>query len=351
MGDTFSIRNINATIGALEVGILICMFLLGVSTVQAYVYYSRFQLDNWKIKAMVASVLALEWAHSICIAHTFYTITVLEYGHIEKLVTTSISLRISIIFCSAVSSMVQMFFANRVRRFTGKPHIAIFCYVLIVWRVGVGMVAAAGAMENTNIIVFKAKYKWIMMFYALGTTIDLTIAISLCYSLIKHRKTSIKKTVRLIDSLIAWTIETGAMTGLSSAALLVCFESMPDNFIWLAIYFYIDRLYSNSLFSILIARASRSRMQNLVIESTGEGLKTSIAPRFAPVITTTQQLDTAQSRSGYTDHFVVEMVKQSDITESHSSSTGLDLPSAINFTALDVIQKDEFLCEEKRLGK
>jgi hypothetical protein len=53
MADTFSVRNIDSTIGALEVGILVCMFLLGTSTVQAYTYYSRFPLDNWKTKTLV----------------------------------------------------------------------------------------------------------------------------------------------------------------------------------------------------------------------------------------------------------------------------------------------------------
>ena len=40
MADTFSIWNINATIQALEIGVLICMSLLGVFSVAAFL--SRF---------------------------------------------------------------------------------------------------------------------------------------------------------------------------------------------------------------------------------------------------------------------------------------------------------------------
>jgi predicted membrane-bound mannosyltransferase len=54
--DTFTLHDINATLGALEVGVLICMFLLGASTVQAYVYYSKFPRDDWKIKNLVSLV-------------------------------------------------------------------------------------------------------------------------------------------------------------------------------------------------------------------------------------------------------------------------------------------------------
>jgi hypothetical protein len=51
---------------------------------------------------------ALEWAHSLCIAHTFYIITILEYGHIEELAAMPMSLIISVILSSIVSTMVQV---------------------------------------------------------------------------------------------------------------------------------------------------------------------------------------------------------------------------------------------------
>jgi predicted membrane-bound mannosyltransferase len=54
--DVFTLETINATLGALEVGVLICMFLLGASTVQAYVYYSRFPRDDWRIKSLVSLI-------------------------------------------------------------------------------------------------------------------------------------------------------------------------------------------------------------------------------------------------------------------------------------------------------
>ena len=59
MADTFSMRDINVTLGAFEVGVLICMFLLGASTVQAYVYYGRFPLDPWPVKALVSVFCAV----------------------------------------------------------------------------------------------------------------------------------------------------------------------------------------------------------------------------------------------------------------------------------------------------
>jgi hypothetical protein len=138
-------------------------------------------------------------------------VTILQFGHIEEVAVTPVSLKFSVVLSSAVSTMVQvrinpnalgaesqipcfqLFFADRVRRFSGNWYIFIFLGVLSLWRLGVGIWATVGAMETANIIIFGRKYRWSMMFYALGSTIDLTIAISLCYFLLKHRKTSIKK--------------------------------------------------------------------------------------------------------------------------------------------------------------
>jgi hypothetical protein len=51
---------------------------------------------------------ALEWGHAICMAHTFYIITISQYGHIEELVVTPISLRMSVVLSSGVSAAVQV---------------------------------------------------------------------------------------------------------------------------------------------------------------------------------------------------------------------------------------------------
>jgi len=162
---------------------------------------------------------------------------------------------------------------------------------------GIGIWATVATMEDPNIIAFNEKYRWSVMFYALGTIIDFTIAVSLCYFLAKLRKTSIKRTVRLIDGLIAWTIETGAATGLNSISLIICFGTMPDNFIWVAIYCYMDRLYSNSWLAILNSRTPQNGMEQVVLDSSNtEWTLSTIAPRSARTTgtETTQQLDTGE---------------------------------------------------------
>jgi hypothetical protein len=82
---------------------------------------------------------------------------------------------------------------------SGNPYIAIFCWVLTVWRLGIGAWATVATTEDPNIIDFNKQYRWSMMFFVLGTAIDFTVAVSLCYFLAKLRETSIKKSVLSIN--------------------------------------------------------------------------------------------------------------------------------------------------------
>jgi len=51
------IVNLNGTLGALEIGVLISLFLFGIVTVQTSVYYDRFPKDPWHVKFLVGATM------------------------------------------------------------------------------------------------------------------------------------------------------------------------------------------------------------------------------------------------------------------------------------------------------
>lgn len=51
--------NVNATLGALEVGVLVSVFLFGMVTVQTYSYYRKFPRDMDWIKILVSSPVSI----------------------------------------------------------------------------------------------------------------------------------------------------------------------------------------------------------------------------------------------------------------------------------------------------
>jgi hypothetical protein len=84
-----------------------------------------------------------------------------------------------------------------------------------------------------------------------GAINDILIAAILCYFL-RAQRTVMSQ--RLIDRLIAYTINTGLLTSILAFIDIGLFIKMPGNYIHLAFNFTIGRIYTNSLMGTLNLR-------------------------------------------------------------------------------------------------
>ncbi|KAJ7859278.1 hypothetical protein B0H13DRAFT_2356172 [Mycena leptocephala] len=107
--------DVNTTLGAFQIGVLLSYLLLGVTITQTYIYYSRFPDDSPKLKALVAFVLVCEIAHAICLGHTLYVDTISEYAHPERVQGAPPKSFTTAIFLSGlIGACVQAFFSFRI---------------------------------------------------------------------------------------------------------------------------------------------------------------------------------------------------------------------------------------------
>ncbi|KAF8148434.1 hypothetical protein B0H34DRAFT_802967 [Crassisporium funariophilum] len=247
--------DVHGTLGALSIGVLISVFIFGIATVQTYIYYSRFPQDQLKWKILVAVVWILELAHCISICHTLYTLTISNYGHPEALIKPPKSLFISVILSGFIGFIVQGFFAERVRILSKKRLIPIICWLLVTIQYAMHIAAAAEAFKMTSLAQYEKEWKWLLTcVLGIGAAVDLTIAAALCYYLRQQKLNSLARTAIMIDKIIAWTIQTGVMTSFSGIIMLICYLTMPDNFIWLGFFMFFARMFSNSLLASLNTR-------------------------------------------------------------------------------------------------
>jgi len=140
---------------------------------------------------------------------------------------------------------------------------------------------------------------------------DVLIAIVLC-SMLQKSRTGFKKSDTMINKLIIFTMNTGLLTSFCAVASLISILAAPNTFIYIAFFFNIGRLYSNTLMATLNARQS---IRNAVDETMTVSLQnikqsgsTAITSKRLPN-TIAIKVDTVQEYSGrgYSDHEFLDM--------------------------------------------
>ncbi|KAF8188744.1 hypothetical protein BJ912DRAFT_1143346 [Pholiota molesta] len=262
--------DLSNTLGALEIGSLFAIFIFGIVTVQMYTYYTTFGKDLWYYKALVASVWyaffmmsslevlelnvssrLLEIGHTLGVSYEMYRDTIVLYGE-PQLLTRFQALGSTTAIGGVITLLVQGFFAMRLFHVLPKPYsyVGIFCVLLSLVRCVAAFYLTSQALTLTSVTEYRDRMgSLITTLLVVGAAIDVIIAGSMLYYLAKKRNQGLQRIASVIDRLIAYTIRTGLLTSIAAVAMLICFQTMPNNFIWLAIYTFLAKLYSNSLLS------------------------------------------------------------------------------------------------------
>ncbi|KIM39529.1 hypothetical protein M413DRAFT_447015 [Hebeloma cylindrosporum] len=260
--------DLSTTIGALQIGSLFAIFLFGIVTLQAYLYYDAFPEDRWTYKTLVAAVWILEAGHTSGVSYQVYHASITLYGKPNELVTFPALGAVTAIG-GAITLLVQSFFALRLYRVLPKPYkyIGVVCFALSFIRCIASIYLTFQAVAARNVAQYNREWRWLVTsILVVGTAVDIVIAISMLWYLAEKRGQELLRISTVIDRLIGFTIRTGLLTSLAASTLLICFLTMPNNLIWLALYTFLAKLYSNSLYSALNSRQS---MREAVSNSTG----------------------------------------------------------------------------------
>ncbi|KAF7289731.1 hypothetical protein MIND_01346700 [Mycena indigotica] len=262
------------TVGALLIGTLCSYVLFGITTVQAYLYYGRFQDDPWTLKGMVAFVWMFEFAHAASIGHANYFYAVINYGNPRSLLgKMPVSLALSVVLGAIITTLVQSFFAFRIWNLAANRFVRII--PLLLWITGgaylVGSIAATTlAIGAKNIPSFLNQYGWLLLTpWIVNLINDNVITISLVLLLLSSRSKGFQRTSALVDKLIMWTIETGLITSIFSVLTLAFYQAERTNFVWVGIQFVKARLFANSLLASLNSRQTLRALNASLSDSNG----------------------------------------------------------------------------------
>ncbi|CAA7263555.1 unnamed protein product [Cyclocybe aegerita] len=268
--------DLSDTIGAVEIGSLFAVFLFGILTLQTHIYYITFPSDRWTHKLLVAVIWILEVGHTAGVSYEVYRVTIILYGRPQLLVRLPGFAAVTVVG-GLITYLTQLFFSRRIFKLLPRPYnlIGIFCMVAASVRMLGSFYLTVQGIRSPSLIDYRRDWKWLVSaMLGGGAAIDVIIAVSMLYYLFTKRGNTLERASRVIDQLIAYTLRTGLLTrrvpqkvelffdfsnfqpSLSAIAMLIAFQTRPESLIWLALYAFLAKLYSNSILSALNARHS-----------------------------------------------------------------------------------------------
>ncbi|THU79493.1 hypothetical protein K435DRAFT_845436 [Dendrothele bispora CBS 962.96] len=230
-------------LGALEIGVMISGILFGIVTTQVYIYHKNFPNDAlWLKIGLVDTIWLLEFAHTGCVLHALYHYTVTHYGDPGAIITAPVTLGYAALIHGIVTFMVQGFFTYRITRLTQKPYIIpILSTVLMLIHIVAMTIMSVKTIQ---------KWEWlVIMTLALRVSADILVSGALVWYLWIQKENAYKPTLKIVDKLIKWAVETGVITRQHA------WYCHSDKFIWLAWMSIFPKVFSNTLLANINSRA------------------------------------------------------------------------------------------------
>ncbi|KIK04892.1 hypothetical protein K443DRAFT_394828 [Laccaria amethystina LaAM-08-1] len=273
MADTTPLSQIvlNNTLGAAYIGVVVSACLFGVSCVQAWYYFTH-QSDRWPLKVLVSCVMLTDTIHMGLITHTVYTYTITNWGNTAFLGELVRTLLVEVLFNGLTTFMVQCFLATRIWRLSdGKVWLIVIVVLLILGEFGVNLAYTIISLRFETFAQLTHLKAVSLTTNALAATGDIIIAASLC-TLLHRSRTGFHRSDTIITKLMVFSINTGLLTSLCALASLVSILAWPTTFIYIAFFFCIGRLYTNSLLATLNARKKIRELSNGIESISGNSI-------------------------------------------------------------------------------
>ncbi|KAH6911567.1 hypothetical protein BKA70DRAFT_1423295 [Coprinopsis sp. MPI-PUGE-AT-0042] len=244
--------NLRNTYGALLVGIYIAICLFGIITMQALHYLTNSRDDHRALQFTVVVLCFLELGHTIGITSELYRFLIPSEENRKF-----IGLGAALLLGGLSTLIVQGFFSRRIWRLLPRPYnyVGLLCAALAFVRAIGTIYLAYLALKTHDLALFQDESGWIISgLLGLSMGVDVIIAISMLAFLSSRRNGDFGRFGQIIDRLVAYSVRTGLFTSLTAILALVCFTTMPRNFIWMGVYCLLSKLYTNSLLASLVER-------------------------------------------------------------------------------------------------
>ncbi|GAW08023.1 hypothetical protein LENED_010057 [Lentinula edodes] len=249
--------DIRATFGALLLGGLVAAILSGMIIAQG-LNYLKSNIDPSNIRSMVGIIVILDILHTVTIFMGLWKWFIKLHEASAAIFAVPLSISISVILTALTTIIAHGFFAWRIFKLSKRNYWLI---IPIVVPAVLAFVSEAEMLRLDSFPDFRRYCPWALTAtLALSSGVDAMITVMMMVLLRQSRAKSLSMN-DVIDSLFMLTLENGAITSLAAIICMTLWLTM-NNFVFLGLYFIIDKLYGNSVLAVLNYRKHLPRTRN-----------------------------------------------------------------------------------------
>ncbi|KAJ7787566.1 hypothetical protein B0H14DRAFT_3505315 [Mycena olivaceomarginata] len=236
---TAGLDSLPLTIGALIGGSMTAIGLSAIVGFQTFLYFQIFPMDTAPYKCLVAWIWLTDIAHTITVCTTIW-----QYA-VHIMLTVIATLNANLFYTWRIHKM------SKYNWWITGP-ICLLCLT----RTSVGFYVAS-SMLLTKTKTWENIHTHLKAAEVAGRTASATtdVVISLArYYYLRDLKQGYMQTREMVDAVVIFTINDGLLSCATVITMIACLLSMPNNLIWIAIFFTLAKLFSNSILTTLNLR-------------------------------------------------------------------------------------------------
>ncbi|KAJ7626950.1 hypothetical protein FB45DRAFT_920369 [Roridomyces roridus] len=271
--------------GPLIIGNILDSVLLGILSVQVYLYYQAFPDDRAFTKILVYSVYTIELVTTILLVDNAFAIFGYGFAQLSTLTKTYFAWLTVPTMSGIVACITQCFYAYRIHVLSGGNRVIPGLIVAISMASSTGAFVAAAFIRTANDLTSLQTRRIslaIAVWCSTSALCDVLIAICMTYYLTRFKNiTGIRQTQTIVAKLTRLIIETGTLTALVAILILVLFLTFRQRMYYVPPADILQKLYANTILVVLNSRMRIVGGRGLAMEN-GTEIVLMSAIQFTP---------------------------------------------------------------------
>ncbi|KAG0702835.1 hypothetical protein DFH29DRAFT_485354 [Suillus ampliporus] len=238
--------------GPLLVGFVLNTILYGALVTSVLLYFSSFKSDGAWIRLLVTTIWLLSTANVILEFVFLYDTLIIHFGDEDALSRANWVFSLLPCITGTVSTLVQLFFAWRIRILTSS----VWLVGIIVFLASAAFLCGIGTTIAINMVPVFTQFHRFEVVFVIGlasSAVDNLLITGLLVRSLREHKTGFMDTDHIIKKIIRVTLQTGLLTAIWTLVDLAVYIALTDG-MHLIFNQSLAQFYTISLMSTLIAR-------------------------------------------------------------------------------------------------